>query len=67
MRIILVRHGRPAISTSHRTSHRGFRDYIDAYEAAGLVGTRAGQVDELCRDIAREVGLDRSRAVQPQS
>ena len=36
MRIILVRHGRPAISTDHRTSHRGFRDYIDAYEAAGL-------------------------------
>ena len=36
IRIILVRHGRPAISTSHRTSHREFRDYIDAYEAAGL-------------------------------
>ena len=36
IRIILVRHGRPAISTAHRTSHRGFRDYIDAYEAAGL-------------------------------
>jgi broad specificity phosphatase PhoE len=36
LRIILVRHGRPAISTSHRTSHNGFRDYIDAYEAAGL-------------------------------
>jgi broad specificity phosphatase PhoE len=36
IRIILVRHGRPAISTDQRTSHRGFRDYIDAYEAAGL-------------------------------
>jgi len=36
LRIILVRHGRPAISTDHRTSHHGFRDYIDAYEAAGL-------------------------------
>lgn len=36
MRIILVRHGRPAISTDQRTCHRGFRDYIDAYEAAGL-------------------------------
>lgn len=34
--IILVRHGRPAISTDHRTGHRGFRAYIDAYEAAGL-------------------------------
>jgi broad specificity phosphatase PhoE len=36
LRIILVRHGRPAIPTGERTSHHGFRDYIDAYEAAGL-------------------------------
>ena len=36
MRIVLVRHGRPAIETNPRTCHEGFRDYIDAYEAAGL-------------------------------
>lgn len=36
MRIILVRHGRPAIHTSPRTSHGGFRTYIDDYEQAGL-------------------------------
>jgi broad specificity phosphatase PhoE len=36
IRVILVRHGRPAISTAERTTHHGFRDYIDAYEAAGL-------------------------------
>lgn len=36
MRIILVRHGRPAIPTDMRTSHREFRSYIDEYEAAGL-------------------------------
>ena len=36
LRIILVRHGRPAIALSPRTGHRGFADYIDAYEAAGL-------------------------------
>ena len=36
MRIILVRHGRPAIPTSPRTSHREFRTYIDDYEQAGL-------------------------------
>ncbi|MEJ0042463.1 MAG: hypothetical protein WDM81_09705 [Rhizomicrobium sp.] len=36
MRIVLIRHGRPAISTSPRTSHNGFRSYIDDYEAAGL-------------------------------
>jgi broad specificity phosphatase PhoE len=35
-RIILIRHGRPALPTAPRTSHRGFRDYIDAYEEAGL-------------------------------
>jgi broad specificity phosphatase PhoE len=35
-RIILVRHGRPALPLKPRTSHHGFRDYIDAYEAAGL-------------------------------
>lgn len=36
LRIVLVRHGQPAISTDLRTSHRGFSDYIDAYEASGL-------------------------------
>jgi broad specificity phosphatase PhoE len=36
LRIVLVRHGRPAISDGERTCHRGFRDYMDAYEAAGL-------------------------------
>ncbi len=35
-RIILVRHGRPALPLRPRTSHHGFREYIDAYEAAGL-------------------------------
>ena len=37
MRIILIRHGQPHIALSPRTSHREFRDYIDAYEAAGGV------------------------------
>ncbi len=36
LRIVLIRHGRPAISTDPRTSHSGFSTYIDAYEAAGL-------------------------------
>lgn len=35
-RIILIRHGRPAIETAPRTGHHGFRSYIDDYEAAGL-------------------------------
>jgi broad specificity phosphatase PhoE len=36
VKIILVRHGKPAIDTAPRTCHRGFRDYIDDYEEAGL-------------------------------
>ena len=35
-RIILVRHGKPAIPTALRTCHRGFRRFIDDYEEAGL-------------------------------
>jgi len=35
-RIILVRHGRPAIALKPRTGHHGFRRYIDAYQDAGL-------------------------------
>lgn len=35
-RVILIRHGQPAIALSPRASHREFGAYIDAYEAAGL-------------------------------
>ena len=35
-RIILVRHGRPAIALKPRTGHHGFRRYIDEYQDAGL-------------------------------
>jgi broad specificity phosphatase PhoE len=35
-RVILVRHGRPAIPLRLRTCHRGFRRYIDDYQDAGL-------------------------------
>jgi len=53
-RIILVRHGKPAIETSPRTSHHGFRRYIDAYEEAGL-DPQSAPPDEL-RDLV--MGLD---------
>ena len=36
LRIVLIRHGQPDIALSPRTRHRGFTDYIDDYEAAGL-------------------------------
>jgi broad specificity phosphatase PhoE len=53
LRIILVRHGRPAIPTSARTSHDGFRDYIDAYEAAGL-DPESAPPEEL-QDLVKEL------------
>jgi broad specificity phosphatase PhoE len=54
LRVILVRHGKPAIETSPRTSHHGFRRYIDEYEEAGLDPASAPP-DEL-RDLV--TGLD---------
>ncbi len=36
LQIVLVRHGKPAIESSRRTSHHGFRRYIDDYQEAGL-------------------------------
>jgi len=36
LKIILIRHGKPAIATAPRTSHHEFRSYIDDYEEAGL-------------------------------
>ena len=75
LRIILVRHGRPAISTQLRTSHRGFRDYIDAYEAAGL-DPNSVPPDEL-QDLVGELtaiytsgrprSLDSARALAPNA
>jgi broad specificity phosphatase PhoE len=64
MRIILVRHGRPAISTSHRTSHRGFSAYIDAYEAAGLDPTCVPpeEVQDLLKELSAVYTSDRPRS-----
>jgi broad specificity phosphatase PhoE len=75
MRIILVRHGRPAISTNHRTSHRGFSAYIDAYEAAGLDPTCAPpeEVQDLVGELdmiytsGRPRSLDSARALAPDA
>ena len=53
MRILLIRHGQPHIALSPRTSHRGFADYIDAYEDAGL--SPSNLPPEELRDLAREL------------
>jgi len=52
-RIILIRHGRPAIDVAPRTSHGGFRSYIDDYEAAGLDPTSAPP--EELQDLIKEL------------
>jgi len=52
-RILLIRHGRPDLPVSPRTCHAGFRDYIDAYESAGL-DPRNAPPEEL-QDLVREL------------
>lgn len=63
-RIILIRHGRPAIETAPRTCHQGFRAYIDDYEAAGLDPSSAPP--EELQDLVKELGAvhasDRARS-----
>jgi broad specificity phosphatase PhoE len=51
LRIILVRHGKPAIALKPRTGHHGFRRYIDAYQDAGL-DPQSAPPDEL-QDLVR--------------
>lgn len=52
-RIVLIRHGQPHIDLSPRTSHRGFRSYIDDYEEAGLDPDNAPP--EELRDLVGEL------------
>ena len=54
MRIVLIRHGRPAIATNPRASHAEFRSYIDNYEAAGL--DPASAPPEELQDLVKEIG-----------
>jgi broad specificity phosphatase PhoE len=55
LKITLIRHGRPAIATAPRTSHREFRTYIDDYEDAGLDPTSAPP--EELQDLIGELGV----------
>ncbi|MBV9045473.1 MAG: histidine phosphatase family protein [Alphaproteobacteria bacterium] len=75
MRIVLVRHGRPAIHPNPRTSHREFRSYIDDYEAAGL--DPASAPPEELQDLVSELtavytsgkprSTDSARALAPNA
>jgi broad specificity phosphatase PhoE len=74
-RIILVRHGQPDIAISPLASHREFRDYIDAYEDAGL-NPESAPPDEL-QDLVGELSAvftserkrsqDSARALAPNA
>jgi len=65
-RIILVRHGRPDLPLRPRTGHHGFRDYIDAYEAAGLdpQSLPPRELADLVRELDHVFSSDRPRAHQ---
>ncbi|HWA92796.1 MAG TPA: histidine phosphatase family protein [Rhizomicrobium sp.] len=63
-RIILIRHGRPAIETSPRKNHHGFRSYIDDYEAAGLDPGSAPpeELQDLVKELTAVFSSDRARS-----
>ena len=63
-RIILVRHGRPALPLRPRTSHSEFRDYIDAYEQAGLdpESLPPQELSDLVKELDHVFTSDRPRA-----
>ena len=63
-RIILVRHGRPALPLRPRTSHSEFRDYIDAYEQAGLdpESMPPQELSDLVKELDHVFTSDRPRA-----
>ncbi|HTQ13504.1 MAG TPA: histidine phosphatase family protein [Rhizomicrobium sp.] len=54
LRIVLIRHGQPAIDPAPVTGRHGFRHYIDAYEASGL--DPASAPPEELQDLVAEIG-----------
>ena len=66
LKIVLVRHGKPHIALSPRTTHHGFGDYIAAYEAAGLdpQSLPPQELAELGRELTAIFASDRPRSHQ---
>jgi broad specificity phosphatase PhoE len=66
LRIILIRHGRPAIATAPRTTHHEFRTYIDDYEDAGLDPSNAppAELQDLIGELRTVFTSGRKRAEQ---
>lgn len=65
-RIILIRHGQPAIALKPRTGHAGFAAYIGAYEAAGLdpASLPPAELCDLVRELDAVFASDRPRSTQ---
>lgn len=65
-RIILIRHGQPHIELAPRTSHTGFRTYIDAYEEAGLhpESVAPNELRDLVKELSEIFTSERPRASQ---
>jgi broad specificity phosphatase PhoE len=63
-RIILIRHGQPAIPLRPRTSYREFTAYIDAYEEAGLdpASLPPREIADLVRELKDVFTSNRPRA-----
>ena len=63
-RIILIRHGQPAIALRPRTSHREFHAYMDAYDAAGLdpASLPPREIVDLVRELAQVFTSGKPRA-----
>lgn len=66
LRIILIRHGQPAIALRPRTSRHGFRDYIGAYEEAGLdpASLPPQELRDLVKELKAVFSSDRPRSHQ---
>jgi len=64
VRVILIRHGQPAIPISPRTGHKGFRRYIADYEEAGLdpESLPPAEIRDLVAELAAVFTSDKKRA-----
>ncbi len=64
MRIVLVRHGRPAMGRSRWIGHAGFARFLDDYEAAGIeADPPPPELLELIADSPRVFASDLRRSI----
>lgn len=66
MRIVLVRHGRPAMGRSRWIGHAAFARFIDDYQAAGLDGDTSppDELREMIKGTKRVFSSDLERSSQ---